>query len=100
MGIIKNVIRCNHCGDVLESAYTHDFKTCKCGTVSVDGGHDYLRRCFNTLDDFTDLSLFKNTDENGLRIKNKDTIPALKIGRLKKYKCSELDEWVKSDQCK
>lgn len=64
MGIIKNIIRCNHCGDVLESVYTHDFKTCKCGTVSVDGGHDYLRRCFNTLDDFTDLSLFKNTDEN------------------------------------
>ena len=29
-------------------------------------------------------------------IKNKDDIPAHKIGRLWKFKCSELDEWVKS----
>ena len=44
--IIRNAARCNHCGDVIESAYRHDFKTCSCGHVSVDGGHDYLRRCY------------------------------------------------------
>jgi hypothetical protein len=42
--IIHNRIRCRKCGDVIESHYTHDFKFCKCGTVFVDGGHDYLRR--------------------------------------------------------
>lgn len=43
--IIRNAIRCNHCGDVIESVHRHDFRTCRCGCVSVDGGHDYLRRC-------------------------------------------------------
>ena len=55
--IIRNAIRCNHCGDVIESTYRHDFKTCSCGCVSVDGGHDYLRRCsLYGPDDYTDLS--------------------------------------------
>ena len=55
--IIRNAIRCNHCGDVIESVHRHDFRTCRCGCVSVDGGHDYLRRCSaNGPDDYTDLS--------------------------------------------
>ena len=54
--LIKNAIKCNHCGDVIESKYTHDFVTCSCGTVSVDGGSEYARRCFkNSIDDFTDM---------------------------------------------
>ena len=28
--IIRNAARCNHCGDVIESTYRHDFKTCSC----------------------------------------------------------------------
>ncbi len=56
--IIRNAIRCNRCGDVIESVHRHDFKTCSCGCVSVDGGHDYLRRCFvNSPADYTDLSI-------------------------------------------
>ena len=54
--IIRNAARCNHCGEVIESTYRHDFKTCSCGHVSVDGGHDYLRRCYASPDDYTDLS--------------------------------------------
>ena len=44
MKIIQNMVRCNHCGDVIESKYRHDYVVCKCGCCSVDGGHDYLRR--------------------------------------------------------
>lgn len=33
-------------------------------------------------------------------IKEKEGIPARKLGRLWKFKCSELDEWVKSNQDK
>ena len=54
--IIRNAARCNYCGDVIESAYRHDFNTCSCGRVSVDGGHDYLRRCYASPADYTDLS--------------------------------------------
>lgn len=59
MKIIKNVIKCKHCGDVIESTYRHDFVTCSCGCCSVDGGLDYLRRCYmNSEDeDYIDLSV-------------------------------------------
>ena len=32
------------CEEEIESVHRHDFVTCKCGNVSVDGGKDYLRR--------------------------------------------------------
>lgn len=54
--IVKNAARCLKCGDVIESTYCHDFRTCSCGALSVDGGHEYLRRCFESLDLFEDLS--------------------------------------------
>ena len=56
MKILRNVIQCRKCGDVIESVTVHDFKTCSCGTYAVDGGHYYLKRCARTLDDFIDLS--------------------------------------------
>lgn len=55
--IIRNAIRCNHCGDVIESTYRHDYVQCSCGMVAIDGGKDYLRRCSSgNPDDYTDLS--------------------------------------------
>ena len=64
MSILKNAIQCKICGDVIESVSIHDFKTCSCGACSVDGGHDYLRRCAKSLDDFIDLSEFQKQDNN------------------------------------
>lgn len=64
MAIIKNAIQCKKCGDVIESVSVHDFKTCSCGACSVDGGHYYLRRCANSLDDFIDLSEFQKDNGN------------------------------------
>ena len=56
--IITNKIKCNHCGDIIESKGRHDFVTCSCGVCSVDGGHDYLRRGFVYSEkDFTELSV-------------------------------------------
>ena len=45
--IIHNRIKCKSCGGIIESKYRNDFVTCKCGKVSVDGGHAYLGRTFN-----------------------------------------------------
>ena len=64
--IIRNRIRCKHCGDIIESETVHDFKYCSCGKVFVDGGHDYLRRGHtNSDDDYEDLSevMFEKVDE-------------------------------------
>lgn len=54
-----NRIRCNKCGDIIESEYTHDFKFCKCNSVAVDGGKSYLRRCGNR-EDYEDLSEYED----------------------------------------
>ena len=55
--IVRNRIRCKHCGDVIESETVHDLKYCSCGTVFVDGGHDYLRRGYlNSNNDYEELS--------------------------------------------
>lgn len=56
--IIRNAIKCNHCGDAIESIYRHPLVTCSCGCCSVDGGLDYLRRCFkhSQVEDYIDLS--------------------------------------------
>lgn len=39
-------IKCLHCGDVIQSTFRHDFQTCSCGSISVDGGGDYGRYLF------------------------------------------------------
>lgn len=59
MVIIRNAIQCKKCGDIIESTYRHDYKTCSCGSCSVDGGHDYLRRGFKNKDDYVELSEIK-----------------------------------------
>ena len=59
-GIKLNRIRCKFCGDVITSYFRHDFKECKCGRVAIDGGHDYLSRCFVEEDDYEDLSIVED----------------------------------------
>jgi hypothetical protein len=41
-----NAAKCLRCGTVLISQSRHDFTTCACGDLSVDGGEDYVRRCY------------------------------------------------------
>ena len=57
--IVKNAIRCNICGDEIESKHCHDFRTCRCGACSVDGGKEYLRRPYAQEGCFTELSVFE-----------------------------------------
>lgn len=42
--IVQNAVTCLACGDFIVSKHRHDFVTCTCGAVSVDGGQEYLRR--------------------------------------------------------
>ena len=42
--ILINRIECKNCGDIIESLHRHDYVTCKCGKVAVDGGKAYFKR--------------------------------------------------------
>lgn len=59
--IKRNAIRCNSCGEEIESKSCHDYTKCKCGKVAVDGGKDYLRRAFvgDPDTDYTELSEYE-----------------------------------------
>jgi hypothetical protein len=49
---MRNRARCRRCGDVIESRHRHDFVSCGCRAIFVDGGMDYLRAGFDHPDDF------------------------------------------------
>lgn len=42
--IIRNSAECFQCGEHIESKSVHDFKSCSCGNIMVDGGKEYLKR--------------------------------------------------------
>lgn len=54
--ILVNMIKCNNCKDEIFSRSVHDFNSCTCGRVSVDGGMEYLRRVCENSADYTEMS--------------------------------------------
>lgn len=61
---IRNMAQCLLCGETIESKHRHDYVTCKCGNLSVDGGIDYLKRSIvNGMDSYKELSI-NNNDQN------------------------------------
>ena len=42
--ILRNAARCLVCSTSIESKHRHDFVSCRCGAIFIDGGRDYLRR--------------------------------------------------------
>ena len=59
--ILRNVARCNACGEVVESRHRHDFVSCACGETSVDGGREYLRRVYGAKG-YTEMSEHEGDD--------------------------------------
>lgn len=55
--IIRNRAKCLLCGDMIESKGRHDFVTCSCGSLSVDGGKWYLSRSFQNRLDWEERSI-------------------------------------------
>lgn len=39
----RNVAKCLKCGDILMSHHRHDYVTCSCKSIFIDGGNDYMR---------------------------------------------------------
>ena len=70
--ITKNSAKCLLCGDVLVSEHRHDFKSCSCGNLSVDGGNDYIRRGWSgskdTILELSEGELLELTDEEYLAL--------------------------------
>jgi hypothetical protein len=42
--IKRNAAKCRKCQVEIESFHVHDFKSCMCQSIFIDGGKDYLKR--------------------------------------------------------
>ena len=51
-----NRAKCKKCGDIITSNNRHDFKSCKCGEISIDGGSWYLKRTAGDLNNIIEMS--------------------------------------------
>lgn len=60
--IKRNAIQCKLCQTVVESKNVHDYVTCRCGHVSVDGGLSYLKR--SGYGNYIELSEYEEIDNN------------------------------------
>lgn len=41
--LVRNAAQCAKCKTVIESKHRHDFVSCECGAIFIDGGLDYIR---------------------------------------------------------
>lgn len=56
MAIILNEAKCTKCGDIITSKHRHDYVKCKCESIAVDGGMNYLRR-MGDINNYEDRSI-------------------------------------------
>ena len=40
---MRNRAKCKLCSTTIESTHRHDYVSCACGEISIDGGQDYCR---------------------------------------------------------
>lgn len=59
----KNAARCDECGATIQSRHRHDFQSCPCGNLFVDGGLDYVRRGYMPGRRWTELSEWETVSE-------------------------------------
>lgn len=64
---VRHAVECKKCRDTIESTSIHDFKTCSCGAVSVDGGISEGNRILGNPSDIEDRSVYCAT-VNGKKV--------------------------------
>lgn len=62
--IWSNSAVCLTCNEEIRSKNKHDFVSCSCGSVAVDGGSWYCKRNFKSLDGYRDTSVPYNKVPN------------------------------------
>ena len=62
--ILRNSAMCGDCWQEIVSRHRHDYTTCSCGQLSIDGGLSYLKRNGNH---YVDTSLSSKDDFDKIR---------------------------------
>lgn len=69
---MRNRAKCKLCQSVIESFHEHDYVTCKCGHISIDGGLQYFRA--SAIDWKNFLRVDDEDNEIIVTVKEKDDI--------------------------
>lgn len=71
----RNAIRCLACDTIIESRSRHDFVTCPCGRVSVDGGLEYNRYLWHSDGGptYENLAVYETVEEVEARLAARPT---------------------------
>lgn len=80
--IKRNRAQCLICNEIIESTYTHDYTTCSCGNVSVDGGHDYLKRAVKEMSGFLEMAETEEADAS-IPEEKSETYNYIKVGDIR-----------------
>lgn len=73
---MRNRAKCKLCNDIIESKHEHDYVTCKCGEISVDGGTEYYKCLFKKHENF--LRVDDEGNEIIIKYEDKSKEPNLK----------------------
>ncbi len=96
--IICNRAQCRKCNDIIISHDRHDYVSCTCRAIAVDGGTSYLRRSFKDRNDIIEMSVYSDSPFNIIREslyrggRGKDGTEELKYVLLKDMS----NQWVKN----
>ncbi len=78
---VKNRAKCKLCQSIIESFHTHDYVSCKCGEISIDGGDSYCRALAKNWENFLRIDdegneivvkVIDNPDDESLNVKPLD----------------------------
>ncbi len=94
---MRNRAKCKLCNEIIESFHVHDFVSCKCGEISIDGGTDYYKAMakdwvnFLRVDDDGKETEIKVVDQPTEDVKPLDNPPLTREEKLK-----ALDDLINS----
>lgn len=93
--MLRNIAKCKKCGDIIESKFRHDFVECSCGSIFVDGGHDYIRRGGDQFDEDFDHENMIDDDRIPVEIDHlMESLTEVKVKYVKNNQIS-TDELMK-----
>ena len=89
---MRNRAKCKLCKSIIESFHIHDYVTCSCGQISVDGGNNYFRAA--ALDWVNFIRVDDEGNEIIVKIKEKHEEPCINNDSLEEKTCTTIDASV------
>ena len=71
--IIRNMVECKQCGEVIVSLPQNPYRTCCCGAVTIDGGTEYPSR-LGKEEDYIELSIIATVFPEGYILADQDEV--------------------------